>query len=187
MCRYIAIAASAAVFAASVLAAPPSGGGGGGGATKTAVNPLLVVDANGKTVGRYDFEPNSGFAWVYFTVGSVLAKAPLVSDVQAGNPVLRWFNANDSEAFYYESADCSGTAYLSISASSGVRRASTAKVGSTTLLSAPGTAVAAQLMGNSYRQGGSCFAQQGGFIIFNPAPVIEVDITLTWAEPFTVQ
>jgi hypothetical protein len=75
-------------------------------AAGSASMPLLVVDFNGKTVGRAG-PPFQGYPVVYLTINAVPTAIPLAGD--ADSTLLHYWNVGT----YFTNSDCTGAAYMS--------------------------------------------------------------------------
>ncbi len=104
---------------ALVLAFTNASAAPGGGAAKTTVAPVAVVDATGKTVGRFGYPD-----MVFVNHNAVLFAAPL------GNRDPSYASGLDfsQRPLYYTTSNCTGTAYIAVQAF-GVRTAVVAMVG----------------------------------------------------------
>lgn len=178
---------SIAVCAQQKVAAPLSGGG-----TRTTVAPLAVVDATGKTVGRYassyDFGNGGAVAVAYATINGLSTTLKL----GPGEPVSGIWSVAlvlaSSKGLYFASNDCSGAPYVAPSYY-GVRPSSYMVVNGSKLLYLASTLQATLVFaGSNLRFNGTsnvCYLWGAtDYLLPANAPV---DIGAMFAEPFTVQ
>jgi hypothetical protein len=160
----------------------------------TAIAPLTVVDATGKTVGRYG--AGTGFSGlpdlVYVKINDQLVVSPL------GHRDNTFASGLDFAQLpvYYQTADCTGTAYIDglFAETFSVRHAVLAKVGGL-----DGQVVAYVASGSEWRPAADmsfsssqrwngtnyqCFTEQAVATAF---PTSEIDVTGMFTAPLVIQ
>jgi hypothetical protein len=119
----------------------------------------IVVDANGKTVGRLGAIGHEGYNTVIRQIGGIWVELPL--DVVSGF-ATKGFN------YWYQSSDCSGQAYIMVNSSAGGGIMASPAQGAVAVVS-PGTEPSIYFAGTpslltikSYRSAGSSFCSPYG-------------------------
>lgn len=165
---------------AAVVAILWSGGAVGGGNQVQTNQALLVVDANGKTVGRY-----SGSS-VFATIKGTKTVLALSAD-KVGSTLLNFAGGS----IYFQSTDCTGTPYLLQAPAQGVLPSTTLRSGGRTYvyIAQQTTAIPEVQFGSQLKSAAvgdaTCILEPDIYYAYPTSP--PADITKTFAPPFTIQ